>query len=459
MITIVGMGIESGQLSLAGDRAIKSADLVVVKTRLTATYTYFEENNITNISLDDIFENAENFEDLDNKVVEFLLEEDKEKNICFCVDGSGWDDRAVALLLTKTNAKVLAGVSRGVVKSDMAKGLVSISCYELLGIVGWDYDTRMTLVVTDIDNAMIASELKIVLSNLVGEEQKVVFNGREIELYELDRQKDFGYDSYLKVSAVDTLDKKRFNMCDLYWIMRRLRGVDGCPWDKAQTHESIRKNMIEEAYELVEAINNNDLDNIIEETGDVLLQAVFHAVIGEDEGEYNWQDAMSGLCKKLIERHTHIFGDVVAHNQEEALQAWNDAKAKEKNTATITAKMKKIVGLPSLMQAYKTQKVASKVGMEFGSEQDVFDKVIEELEEVKSASEQNMEMELGDSIFALVNLCRWKGVDPEVALARANEKFVKRCEYIEIHCEDMSKMSSSQLDELWERAKLEDSQH
>ncbi len=459
MITIVGMGIESGQLSLAGDKAIKSADLVVVKTRLTATYTYFEDNNITNISLDDIFVNAENFEDLDNKVVDFLLEQDKNKNICFCVDGSGWEDRAVALLLTKTNAKVLAGVSRGVVKSDMARGLVSISCYELLGIVGWDYDTRMTLVVTDIDNVMVASELKIVLSNLIGEEQKVVFNGREIQLYELDRQKDFGYDSYLKVGAVETLDKKRFNLCDLYWIMRRLRGVDGCPWDKEQTHESIRKNMIEEAYELVDAINKNDLDNMIEETGDVLLQAVFHAVIGEDEGEYNWQDAVSGLCKKLIERHTHIFGNVVAHNKEEALQAWNDAKAKEKNTATLAAKMKKIVGLPSLMQAYKTQKVASKAGMEFGSEQDVFDKVIEELGEVKRAGEQDMEMELGDSIFAMVNLCRWKGVDPEVALARANEKFVRRCEYVETHCEDMSKMSSSQLDELWERAKLEDSQH
>lgn len=459
MITIVGMGIESGQLSLDGDKTIRNADMVVVKTKLTATYTYFEQNNIENITLDDIFENANDFEDLDNRIVEFLIDHEQDKNICFCVDGSGYEDRAVALLLTKTNAKVVPGVCRGVVKSDMAKGLVSISCYELLSIVGWDYDTRMTLVVTDIDNVMIASELKIVLSNLIGEEQDVIFNGRQIPLFELDRQKDFGYDSFVKVSAMGTLDKKRFNMNDLYWIMRRLRGVDGCPWDKEQTHESIRKNMIEEAYELVEAINNNDLDNMIEETGDVLLQAVFHAVIGEDEGEYNLQDALSGLCQKLIQRHTHIFGDVVANNAEEALQAWNNAKAKEKNTTTLTSKMKKIVGLPSLMQAYKTQKVASKVGMEFECERDVFDKVREELDEVASASEQDMEMELGDSIFAMVNLCRWKGVDPEVALSRANEKFVRRFEYVENHCEDMSKMTSQQLDELWERAKLEDSKY
>ena len=457
MITVVGMGIRQGQLTLEGDSAIKSADKVVVKTALTATYTYFVDNAIEHITLDEIFENAPNFDDLDRAVADTLLGYDKQGDVCFCVDGSGYEDRSVALFRQTTNdIKIIVGVSRAQNHAEPSIPLTAISCYDLISTVGWDYDTRSTLVVSNIDNEYTASQVKLVLGNLIGEETQVEFGGKSIALYELDRQKEYNYDSYVKVNPMNTLDKSRFNFGDLYWIMRRLRDKDGCPWDKVQTHQSIRSNMIEEAYELVEAINNDDLDNMIEETGDVFLQAIFHCVIGEDTGEYNVQDALSGLCKKLISRHTHIFGEVKANNAEEALKAWEDAKAKEKNTDTLTSKMKKVV-LPSLIREYKIQKIAKKGGMEFESLSQVEDKIQEELREVATANPDELEKELGDSLFALVNLCRWKGVEPEVALARATDMFVKRFEYVEKHCaKPMQECSTQELDKLWEEAKSED---
>lgn len=457
MITVVGMGIRQGQLTLEGDRAIKSADKVVVKTALTATYTYFVDNAIQHITLDEIFENAQSFDDLDRAVADTLLQYNEQGDVCFCVDGSGYEDRSVALLQQSTDdINIIAGVSRAQNYAEPSIPLTTISCYDLVSTVGWDYDTRSTLVVCDIDDEYMASQVKLVLGNLIGEETQVEWDGKTIALYELDRQDKYGYDSYVKVKPMNTLDKSRFNFGDLYWIMRRLRAKDGCPWDKVQTHQSIRSNMIEEAYELVEAINNDDIDNMIEETGDVFLQAIFHCVIGEDTGEYNMQDALTGLCKKLITRHTHIFGEVKANNAEEALKAWEDAKAKEKNTDTLTSKMKKVI-LPSLIRAYKIQKIAKKGGMEFESLSQVEDKIQEELREVAAAKPEDLEKELGDSLFALVNLCRWKGVEPEVALAMATDKFVKRFEYVEKHCtKPMQDCTSEELDELWKEAKLED---
>lgn len=457
MITVVGMGIRQGQLTLAGDSAIKSASKVVVKTALTATYTYFVDNDIEHITLDEIFDNAPNFDDLDRAVADTLLKIGEQGDVCFCVDGSGYEDRAVALLRqTTSEIEIIVGVSRAQNYAEPSIPLTAISCYDLVSTVGWDYDTRSTLVVSDIDDEYMASQVKLILGNLIGEETQVEWKGKTIALYELDRQKEYNYDSYVKVKPMTTLDKSRFNFGDLYWIMRRLRAKDGCPWDKVQTHQSIRSNMIEEAYELVEAINNDDLDNMIEETGDVFLQAIFHCVIGEDTGEYNVQDALSGLCKKLISRHTHIFGEVKANNAEEALKAWEDAKAKEKNTDTLTSKMKKVV-LPSLIRAYKIQKIAKKGGMEFESLAQVEDKIQEELREVAIAKPDDLEKELGDSLFALVNLCRWKGVEPEVALARATDKFVKRFEYVEKHSnKPMQECSAEELDKLWEEAKSED---
>ena len=261
--------------------------------------------------------------------------------------------------------------------------------------------------------------------------------------------------------AEDFLDKKRFGFYDLIYIIHRLRDEDGCEWDKAQTHESIRSNAVEEAYELVEAINNHDLANMREETGDVLLQGAFHAVMAEEAGEYDVSDVVSELCKKLIFRHPHVFGSVKANNAEEALAAWEKAKMAEKKQKTVTEKMTHVAGtLPQSMRAYKVQKYAAQVGFDFGSAAEASTKVDEELREFLEADDMHAEEEGGDLLFAAINTLRKRKVDPEMALMRANEKFIRRFTAVEsIAAErgiDIKTAGLKVLEEIYQQVKREE---
>ncbi|MDE5617945.1 MAG: nucleoside triphosphate pyrophosphohydrolase [Clostridia bacterium] len=259
----------------------------------------------------------------------------------------------------------------------------------------------------------------------------------------------------IEITPVDLTQRTRFNLTDLYNIIKILRSENGCEWDKAQDHKSIRSNMIEEAYELVEAINNEDDDNMEEECGDVLLQAVFHSVMAEERGMFDISDVLTRICRKLIDRHTHIFGDVKADNAEQALAAWDKAKAKEKKYTRVSSKMDSIGrAMPSLIKAYKVGKTAAKVGLDFESVEDAADKVKEELNEFLSAEEVKKEEEGGDLLLATVNVLRLKDIEPEVALSKAVDKFVKRFKYIEERI-DFGSANAHTLDKLWQDAKGE----
>ena len=261
--------------------------------------------------------------------------------------------------------------------------------------------------------------------------------------------------------ARDFLKKKRFDFNDLIYIIHRLRDEDGCEWDKAQTHESIRENAVEEAYELVEAINNRDLENMREETGDVLLQGAFHAVIAESGGEYDVWDVMSELCAKLIFRHPHVFGTVKANNQEEALAAWEQAKMKEKKQKSASERMTHVAGtLPQAMRASKVQKYAATVGFDFHTAEEAATKVGEELAELLSADEEDKEIEGGDLLFAAINVLRKKGINPEMALLRSNEKFIRRFTAVENRVKEMGldikTVGLEKLDEIYNQVKNEE---
>ena len=261
--------------------------------------------------------------------------------------------------------------------------------------------------------------------------------------------------------ATDFLSKSRFGFYDLIYIVHRLRDDDGCEWDKVQTHESIRSNAVEEAYELVEAINNRDLDNMREETGDVLLQGVFHAVMAEGYGEYDVSDVLTELCKKLIFRHPHVFGTVKATNAEEALAAWEKAKMAEKKQKSTSERMTHVAGtLPQSMRAAKVQKYAAGVGFDFASAQDSAEKVTEELAEFLSAEKSEAELEGGDLLFAAINTLRKRKVDPEVALQRSVDKFVRRFTEVERRVKemrlDMKSVGLEKLDEIYEAVKREE---
>lgn len=454
MIEVVALGCRKGQITLEGTQAIERAKHVFVKTAKTDTFAYFQGKDVS--TMDDIYESSETFEDLDDKIVERLLS--VKGKVCYCVNGSGYDDRSVAKLSSKTDVRIYPSVSRAVCAAGCTTGAVYLSAYDLINDRAFDYDGSLPLVVTDVDDKYIASEVKLRLIDLVGEDEEVYVSGKKTLVSELDFGKKFDYSVTVFCPARDFLKKKRYNFIDVAELLYRLRGENGCPWDRAQTHASIRSNMIEEAYELVDAINNDDLENMIEETGDVLLQAVFHCTIGEDCGEYGVRDVATALCKKLIGRHEHVFGDVVAKTAEEGLAAWDRAKGKEKHYTSFTDKMDKTSkSLPALIRAYKIQKTASKAGMDFEDVAAAVAKLEEETKELLTASADERETEGGDLLFAAVNVLRLLKVEPEVALTAAVEKFCKRFAYVENRCgKPMTECSAEQLDELWRRAKDED---
>lgn len=263
------------------------------------------------------------------------------------------------------------------------------------------------------------------------------------------------------IEPLELTECKRFDFSDLEKIMHRLRADDGCEWDRAQTHESIRINLIEEAYELVEAIDMKDAEMMKEECGDILMQAVFHAEIAQKNGEFNYIDMVSGLCRKLIDRHTHIFGNNHASNADEALVFWEEAKKKEKKYQSASDAMNRIPkNLPSLLYAEKLQKRAKKVGFDWDNVECAYDKIVEETKELKDADDAHKAEEAGDLLFAVVNVLRFYKIDPEMALREANKKFYRRFSAVEKAINDsgkeMSDCTLEEMDAVWNAVKAQE---
>lgn len=259
---------------------------------------------------------------------------------------------------------------------------------------------------------------------------------------------------------VDFEMKDKYNVNDLVRIMEILRAPDGCMWDQAQDHHSIRQNFIEETYEACEAIDDNDTDHLKEELGDVLLQVVFHTQMEKEKGVFDLNDVADGVCKKLIFRHPHIFGDVKVGSTDEILSNWDDLKRKEKKQETDTSMLESVSkSLPSLIRAQKLQKKAAKVGFDWPDVSGALDKVEEELAEVRAAIDGNgdIEEEIGDLIFAVTNVSRFVKVDSERAAEKTCNKFVRRFADMEKQAaaegKNLSDLTLSELDALWDKAK------
>ncbi|MGN8898153.1 nucleoside triphosphate pyrophosphohydrolase [Flavonifractor sp. HCP28S3_F3] len=257
---------------------------------------------------------------------------------------------------------------------------------------------------------------------------------------------------------VDFQYKDSYNVKDLEEIVRILRAPGGCPWDAEQTHQSIRRNFLEEAYEAAEAIDEESPEHLKEELGDVLLQVVFHARMEQEEGRFDLDDVADGVCKKLIYRHPHVFGDVSVSGTGEVLSNWEELKRKEKGQATNTDALESVArSLPALWRAEKVQKKAKKAGFDWPDVSGALDKLSEELEELKTAAAEgtNVAEELGDLLFSAVNVSRFLKVDCEDALNQATDKFIDRFRKVEAQAGDrpMTEMTLAELDQLWERAK------
>lgn len=261
------------------------------------------------------------------------------------------------------------------------------------------------------------------------------------------------------MSKESLLAKNNYNFDDLVEIMSILRAPGGCPWDAEQTHQSIRRDLLEETYELIEGIDKNDPEILREELGDVLLQVVFHADIAD---KFTINDVCNDICQKLIVRHPHVFGDVVVENTENVLSNWDAIKRDTKNQKSDTEALRSVSpAMPALMRADKLGKKARKLGFDFDDAEEAMLKVFEEADEVRDAlanrTQEDIEEEFGDLLLAVVNAARLAHVDPEQALYNANEKFLARFARVEELClangKSVTESTREEKELFWQKAK------
>lgn len=261
---------------------------------------------------------------------------------------------------------------------------------------------------------------------------------------------------------VEYQQKNKYSIDDLIDIVRLLRGEGGCPWDREQTHQSIRQDFLEETCEVLEAIDLNDTDLLREELGDVLLQVVFHCRIEEENNSFKFDDICDGICKKLIVRHPHVFGEVTVNSTGDVLKNWDAIKMETKHQTTYTETLESVAkSLPALMRAQKVGKRAMRAGMDFRNTEDAIACISAEKAEldeaVASGNKSHIEEEIGDLLFSCVNVARKLGIDAELALKNSTDKFIKRFSVTEnlVRAEntDMKTLPIEELDVYWEKSK------
>ena len=472
MITVIGLGVEKGDISLRAkqliEEGVKKGYPVLVRTGKTASYQTVLDLGVPHTVLDSVYEKSRTFQTLAKNLAKAVV--NAGENAIYLVDGSASEDYSVKILQKKFHGKLLVidGVAKTTAQAVLANfescSYTTVSAYELLD--GAKLTSSQAVIVYDMDDRALASDCKLILGDLFGEETKVKYiqggKAKKIALYELDRQKDYDYSSAVAIEKQELLAKTRFSIDDLKEIIIRLRAPDGCPWDKVQTNESIKMSAVEEAYELVDAIDTGDDDKILEETGDILLQAVFHAVLKEETGAFNLTDILTGICQKLITRHTHVFGEDKAKDDEGALSVWEANKRKEKGQDTFSKSVGDVPKcFPAVMRAQKVGKRAGKAGMDFACVKDAVARLQEELAElylaIDNGNASEVEKEVGDLLFSAVNIGRKAGADCEKALKESVERFAKRftkAEELALKDHDeVDKLSESEWDEYYKQAK------
>jgi len=329
--------------------------------------------------------------------------------------------------------------------------------------------TQNPLLILECNSKILMGECKLQLLRWYDPDQPILFfppsqeavrTYRSLSLSDLDRQESYDHTCAVLIPATPLIARKRFDFYDLVRVMAILRGEDGCPWDKEQNHQTLRKYLIEEAYETAAAIDEEDWDHVADELGDVLLQVVFHAHVGEQYGTMELSDITTYVCRKMIDRHRHIFGTDQCDTAEDVLKNWEKIKNEERGFTTQSAVLNGVSrGLPPLMRAGKVQKKARNVGFDWDDPRDALKKVHEEADEVLEELNAGRDpaMELGDLFFACVNVARLAGVEAETALQQATEKFINRFTAMENAIlkdgKQFEGLTLSEMDVYWEGSK------
>ncbi|MFE0560188.1 nucleoside triphosphate pyrophosphohydrolase [Paenibacillus sp. NPDC058910] len=489
-ITVVGLGSGNpDRLTIGIIKTMQRASKVYVRTLSHPVIAALNEFQIHPESFDHVYEAHDTFPEVYESIASALInlakaaEDDRE--LVYAVPGHPMVAEATVRLLRErcpgehVTLTVLGGESfldEAFVRLgfDPIEGFQLLDAAELRASV---IQPQLHTLIGQVYDMFTASEVKLALMELYPDEYPIIVGhalgveGEEViqrvPLYELDRIDGYGNLSLVYVPRSDDSLLRQRTFARLHEIVGILRSPEGCPWDREQTHESIRKNLIEETYEVLETIDEDDPEHMQEELGDLLLQIMLHSQMEEELGTFTVYDVIQALNDKLIFRHPHVFGESSAKDAESALQNWEQMKAEEKRRKGLSPEKASALDgiprdLPALMKAYKLQKKASKVGFDWDNIEGVFQKIEEELGELRQAvtegqSDEDTALELGDLLFAVSNAARFIGADPEEALSRTNRKFVSRFSYIEEHLAAQGKtLQESTLDEmeaLWQAAK------
>ncbi len=483
-IYILGLGPGSvDALTIGVINRIKSGDKNYLRTESHPTVKYLIDNNINYQSYDYIYEREEDFEKVYEYIVKDLIKKSKEyKSINYLVPGNPMvAEKTVELLLNTKDKDLEIELLTGLSFIEPIIELIGVDPVHGLKIVDGiefkmnDIDINLDCIVTQVYNNKVASDIKLILSQVYGDEYEIylinnagVVGDEEINkipIYKLDRINKVGNLTSIYIPKVDKIDKKIYNIADIIDIVEILRSDKGCPWDREQTHKSIRECVIEEAYEVVEAIDNEDIDGLIEELGDLLFQIIFHSQIGLETGDFNFYDITTEISKKMIFRHPHVFGKKKVEKSEEVVYNWNKLKFKDRGISTYTDTLKDVPKSSSLLRSYKVQERAGEVGFDWDNVEGALDKVKEEYLEVIEAISNfeggdvgKIEEELGDLLFSVVNVCRFLDVSPEIALNKTINKFIERFEMVELKARklgvELENMTLEEMDALWDEAKL-----
>lgn len=462
-------------ISVAALERCKNARMLYVQTERTPCVLPLTQSGLRIQSMDDLYETAEDFDALNAAIADRLLSACAGGDTVYAVPGGGTGEALCKLsqLAKEAGIRVELLPGAGFAQAAMAASglagdrLTIAAANSLPGTLS----PFVPLAVEELDTRIRAGEVKLALLEYYPDEHPVrlcvmgengAYTVRELQLLELDRQGDDSYaaTTVLLVPPAELLQLSRFGYSELERVMHRLRAPGGCPWDREQTHESLKKTMIEECYETIDAIDRNDDAGLCEELGDVLLQCVFHAEIAQEQGRFYGRDVTTGIVQKLIYRHPHIFGTSRADTADAVVVKWEQLKKTEKHFDTQSDVLRAVPKtLPALMRAYKLQKKAAQVGFDWENADQAFPKLAEETEELSRAmrGDGDIAEEVGDLLFAAVNVARLLHLEPEQVLSDSCEKFTARfCAMEELalaNGRSLDTMTLPEQDELWKTVK------
>lgn len=486
-ITIVGLGSgDEQQLTLGVWNVLQQAQHLYLRTADHPVVSFLDQQQIAYQTFDDIYRESPSFSDVYETIAAELIQAAKthDDGIVYAVPGHPMVAEATTQLLkTECAGQVKLSVIGGESFLDQAftrLGFDPLAGFQLLD--GNELDPlmlqpRIHTIIAQVYDRFIASDVKLSLMSYYPDDHPVIIGhslGIQAEeqvltvpLYELDRQNGYGNRSLIWIPPTEDerVLNKQFNR--LQEIIHVLRSPEGCPWDREQTHQSIRKNLIEETYEVLEAIDDDDPEAMCEELGDLLMQIMLHAEMEAEEGTFTITDVIAGLNSKLIRRHPHVFADRKVLDAEEALKSWQEIKAEERRSKNESDDHRSLLEgiprqLPEMMTALQLQKRAAKAGFDWPTIEEVLDKLLEEYKELQQVAvnshqaERQME-ELGDVLFSVINVARFLKLDPEAALAQTNRKFISRFKYIEEQLRlkgwDFEQTDLQQMETWWQEAK------